>query len=206
MAKINRHSMNSAKENKSDLAKRIGMRLKELRKTMGLTLKRLSEETKLSPPLFSRIENGLIMPSIPTLQAIANVLKVDIESFFRREEGKEYVINPVGERPTVQSKRGPHLIELLAEGMQNSFMEPVLITFAPKNREDKIELTAHDGQEFGYVLEGKVELTLGKEKFILKKGDASYWNGSIPHKGVSLSKKPAKALNVHFAPGRRTPL
>ena len=57
-------------ENKNDLARRIGKRGKELRKQSGLTLKRLAEETKLSVPLLSRIENGLLMPSIQTLQEI----------------------------------------------------------------------------------------------------------------------------------------
>jgi len=50
--------------NKNDLARQIGKKLKELRKSMGLSMKQLAEKTKLSIPLFSRIENGLLMPSI----------------------------------------------------------------------------------------------------------------------------------------------
>ena len=61
----------------------------------------------------------------------------------------------------------------------------------------------YEGQEFMYVLEGRIELFLGEKRYILKKGDAGYWNGSIPHMGFRLGKKPAKTLNVHLIPGMR---
>jgi len=193
--------------NKNDLAMQIGKRLKELRKEADLTLKRLAEETKLSVPLLSRIENGLLMPSIPSLQEIANVLKVEIGYFFRREDEKGFVIRRKGERKISNSKTGAkkgrpvYKAELLAEGMQNPFMEPAVVTLIGK--EEEIECTTHAGQEFCYILDGKVKLTLGNKTYVLEKGDSAYWNGSVPHMGVSLSKKPAKTLNVHMIPGSR---
>jgi transcriptional regulator with XRE-family HTH domain len=207
-ALVNANPARTQAVHRDDLAKRIGSRLKELRKEFRLTLKELSAKTNLSSPLLSRIENGFVMPPIPTLQIIADVLSVDIEFFFRRQKDKNdgYVINRYGTRRCIQSQRGPLLLELLAEGMENPFMQPVLITFPEKSRINEVEIGIHDGQEFGYVMEGKIELTLGEKKFILKKGDASYWNGNIPHRAVSVSKKPAKALNIHFAPGKRIPL
>ena len=194
-------------DKKNDLATQIGKRLKELRKEVDLTLKRLAEETKLSIPLLSRIENGLVMPSIPTLQGIANVLKVDVGYFFKKEDEKGYVIRRQGERKISYAKKGAkggkavYITELLAEGMDNPFMEPAIVTLIGKEEETK--LSTHVGQEFFYVLEGKMELTLGAKKHVLEKGDSAYWNGSVPHKGVSLSKKPAKTLNVHMIPGSR---
>jgi len=193
--------------NKNDLATQIGKKLKELRKELDLTLKRLAEETKLSVPLLSRIENGIVMPSIPTLQEIANVLKVDVGYFFKKEDEKGYVIRRQGERKISYAKKGAkrrkavYITELLAEGMDNPFMEPAIVTLIGKEEDTK--LSTHVGQEFFYVLEGEMELTLGAKKYILGKGDSAYWNGSVPHKGVSLSKKPAKTLNVHMIPGSR---
>jgi transcriptional regulator with XRE-family HTH domain len=200
-------SIKKSKENKIDLSIRIGNRLKELRKSMGLSMKRLADETGLSPPLFSRIENGLVMPSIPTLQTISDILKVDIGYFFEKGEEKGFVISRSGSRRVIKSKRGSkgkmaYQVELLAEGMENIFMEPVIVTLLGKD--DDVEAIGHVGQEFSYVLEGKMELTLGKKKFILKKDDCAYYNAFIPHKGISLSSKPAKTLNVHLIPGRRT--
>jgi len=198
-----RRSMN----NKNDLAMQIGKRLKELRKEADLTLKRLAEETKLSVPLLSRIENGFVMPSIPTLQEIANTLKVEVGHFFKKEDEKGYVIRRQGERKISYSKKGAnkgrpiYKTELLAEGMENPFMEPAIVTLIGK--EEEARLVTHVGQEFFYVLEGRMELTLGRNKYVLKKGDSAYWNGSVPHMGVSLSKRPAKTLNVHMIPGSR---
>ena len=194
-------------KDKNDLALRIGGRLKELRKAMGLSLKQLAEATKLSPPLFSRIENGLVMPSISTLQTISNILKVDLGYFFKKEEDKGYAITRKGTRKISYAKRGSkgkatYGLELLAEGMENPFMEPCIVTeFAGSH--DDFPLARHDGQEFVYVLEGKLELTLGEKKFTLNKGDAAYFIGEIPHGGKSLSKKPARTVNVHLIPGTR---
>lgn len=206
MAKANKHQRNS-QEDKSDLEKRIGNKLKGLRKSMGLSMKRLAEMTNFSPPLFSRIENGLVMPSIPTLQTISNILKVDLGYFFKKEEDKGYVITRQGSRKMTYSKRGSkkkaiYGLEILAEGMENPFMEPCIVTeFA--RPEDDFQLARHDGQEFIYVLEGKLELILGEKKFVLDKGDAAYFIGEISHGGKTLSKNPAKTLNVHIIPGSR---
>jgi len=190
-------------ENKGDLAKRIGLKLKELRKSMGMTVKRLVEETGLSAPLISRIENGLVMPSVPTLEMLSNVLKTDIGYFFQKNEGQEYVVSRKGHRSMGVSRRG-YRAELLAEGMEECFMEPVIMTLKEKDKEGEVPLATHEGQEFIYVLEGKVELTLGIKKYSLTEGDAVYLKGSTPHKGTSLSKKPGKTLNIHLMPGRRT--
>jgi transcriptional regulator with XRE-family HTH domain len=193
--------------NKGDLAKRIGIKLKELRKSMGLSMRQLAEETGLSPPLFSRIENGLVMPSISTLQEIANALKVDIGYFFKKEEERGYVITRQGSRRISYARRGlkrkiTYGLEILAEGMENPFMEPCIVTEFARPYED-FQLAKHDGQEFVYVLEGRLELTLGEKKFALNRGDAAYFIGDIPHGGKSLSKKPAKTMNVHLIPGTR---
>ena len=190
-------------ESKDDLARRIGNRLRELRKEGELTLKRLADATDLSPALLSRIENGLAMPSVQTLQVIANILKVEIGYFFKDEEQKLFVISAQGKRKSVTSGRGYEVVELIGERMGNAFMEPAIVTAKGKQQEDEVALAVHDGQEFMYVLEGRIEVTLGTKKFTLKKGDAAYWHGAVPHKGISLSKKPAKTLNVHLIPGKR---
>ena len=188
--------------NKDDLAKSIGRKLKEIRKSMGMTTKRLAEETGLSAPLISRIESGLVMPSVPSLEMLASVLKTEIGVFFQKDGTQEFVISRSNNRPVGSTKRG-YQTELLAEGMEDRFMEPVIMILKGKDQETAIPLATHEGQEFSYVLEGKMEVTLGVKKYILNKGDAAYWKGSIPHRGLSLSKKPAKTLNVNLIPGTR---
>ena len=192
-----------AMQDKNDLAKKIGSQLKAIRLEAGLTLKKLADDTGLSSALISRIEHAKVMPSIPTLQTIAISLKAEIGHFFKDEDQRLYVVSPKGNRRSVHSSKGYENIELLAEGVENAYMEPAIVTVKQKSEETDLELVTHDGQEFMYVLEGKIEVTLGAKKFIMKKGDAAYWYGKIPHKGVGLSKKPAKTLNVHLVPGKR---
>jgi len=189
--------------NQDALAGRIGTNLKALRLQSGLSQKSLAEATQLSPTLISRIESGLVRPSNATLELIAQSLKVDIGYFFQDEEKGQYSISQKEKRKTVPYQRG-YNIETLVDGMENRFMDPAIITLKEKGEEEKVELATHEGQEFMYVLEGKVELILGSKRFVLKQGDAAYWNGSVPHKGVSLGKKPARTLNVHLIPGKRT--
>ena len=189
-------------ENKDEFAKQIGHRIKDLRKEAGLTLKQLAEATELSAPLISKIENGLAMPSIPSLRVIADALKMNAGYFFRDEDERGYVISRQGKRRIIDSKKN-YSVEFVTEGMDNPFMEPAIVTLRGKEQDKEIELASHDGQEFMYVLEGRIELFIGKKRYVLKKGDAGYWNGSIPHMGVRLGKKPAKTLNVHLIPGMR---
>jgi transcriptional regulator with XRE-family HTH domain len=192
---------------KDVIAGRIGKNLKTFRQELGLSQKSLASASGLSPTLISRMESGLVMPSIATLQEIADSLKVDIGYFFKGEESREYVITRKGSRKISYAKRGSkgkvtYGLELLAEGMENPFMEPCIVTeFA--GPQDEFQLAKHDGQEFVYVLEGKLELTLGEKRFVLNEGDAAYFIGEIPHGGRSVSKKSARTLNVHLIPGSR---
>ena len=192
---------------KDRLAKTIGSRLKHLRKSMGLSIKQLAQETSLSQALFSRVENGFIIPSIPTLQTIANTLKVEITYFLEKEEEKQFIISTNGSRRIISSnpkvpQSRTYQFELLAEGMENAFMEPVIITLPTE--ETGLGSISHLGQEFTYILEGRMKLTLGEKEFTLKKGDSAYYNAIIPHQAISLSKKPARVLNVHFIPSNRS--
>lgn len=193
--------------NKDALAGRIGKNLKALRQGLGLSQKNLAAASGLSPTLISRIEGGLVMPSIATLQEIADSLKVDIGYFFKGEETKSYVITRKGSRKISYAKRGPkgkvtYGLELLAEGMENPFMEPCIVTEYARPGEE-FQLAKHDGQVFIYVLEGKLELTLGEKKFMLNPGDAAYFLCEIPHGGRSPGKRTARTLNVHLIPGSR---
>ena len=194
-------------QKKGDLAKKIGSRVKELRRESGLTQKGLAEATGLSPGLLSRIENGLAMPSIPTLQMISDTLKTEVGYFFKDTDSEGCTVTNPGERRIVVSKSGPHgkaayELELLAEGMKNPFMEPAIVTHV--GEESEVDVRIHGGQEFMYVLEGRMKLTLGSKEFILTNGDAAYWNGNIPHKAIGLTKRATRSINVHLIPGRWT--
>jgi transcriptional regulator with XRE-family HTH domain len=196
---------------KNKLAGRIGSKLKSLRTQRGLTLQEMAKKMHLSPSFFSRVENGQVMPSIHTLLKIAETLKTDVGVFFQEFEERGYVVSRRGRRRVVladegrfdgsPSERRSYDAELLADGMENRFMLPLLVTLVKKDPD--IKPYAHGGQEFIYLLEGKVEANLGGDKVMLEEGDTILYDGNIPHRFLSLSKKPARALAVLVAPDRR---
>lgn len=198
-------------ERRDELTERIGSRLKILRKQRGMTLNEIAQQASLSASLFSRLENGKNMPSIQTLQLIADVLKIDIGYFFQRESRKGFVVSRAGKHRIIHAYKrswkgreryGPlYDTELLADGVDNPFMVPMILKVEKRNY--KNNPPPHGGQEFLYVLEGKVLFSLGEEKITLKKGDALYFDANVPHMGTSLSNKPSKVLAVHMVPGRR---
>ena len=193
---------------KEDIAARIGGRIRALREEVGLSIKALAEAADVSAPFISRMERGKSMASVPTLQLIADALKVDIASFFESTEKTRFTIVRKGDRRSHLSLRGKdrrtcYVMEPLAENMLDPLMEPALVTELLDELDDS-ELTSHGGQEFCMVVEGEVEIILGHQRFVLEEGDSAYWDGRIPHGAVRRGERNAKTLNVHVIPGQRT--
>jgi transcriptional regulator with XRE-family HTH domain len=186
---------------KDEVLLRVGKRARNRRKALGISVKELAQHTGLSSALLSRIENGFISPSISTLKLMSDNLGVDIGYFFEVDDQTGYTISIAKKRHVIKSERGV-LIEPLAEGMENTFMDVAIVTKKGKESEDVVAVR-HSGQEFLYVLEGMLELTLGKEKFVLNEADAAYFLCEIPHVGRNLSKKALRTLHVHLIPGKR---
>ena len=177
------------------------------RREAGWTIKQLADESGLSSSFVSRLERGMTMPSIPSLQALATALGVAIESFFAKDEERTHAISRKESRRKSYSLRGPrnrtvYRMELLADEVDNLLMEPALVTIV--SNEKDLETTTHGGQEFMYVVEGKIRITLGSRTYDLEEGDAAYWDGALPHGAVNLGPGQARTLNVHMVPGRRT--
>ncbi len=194
-------------EEKNRIAAKIGARLIRRRREAGWTIKQLAGECGLSPSFVSRLERGQTMPSIPSLQALAQALDVDLESFFAKDQERSYAISRKASRRKSYSLRGPkqqtiYQMELLADGVESPIMEPALVTIVTENKE--LETTTHGGQEFMYVVEGRIRITLGSRTYELEEGDAAYWDGALPHGAVNIGLCRARTLNVHMVPGRRT--
>ncbi|MBU2551325.1 MAG: XRE family transcriptional regulator [Proteobacteria bacterium] len=184
------------------------MRLRIQREELGLSAKDVARAAGISAPFLSRVENGITMPSVPTLYRLAEALSIDIASIFEEPENRNFTISRKNDRRKVYSFRGVnrracYQMEVLSENMPDALMEPALVTALVRDLDD-LELARHSGQEFCMVVQGRVEIILGAQRFRLEEGDSAYWDGRIPHGAVSLSETPAKTLNVHIIPGQRS--
>jgi transcriptional regulator with XRE-family HTH domain len=186
----------------------LGARLKELRQRAGLSLRELARQADVSPSLVSQIENGKSRPSVSTLYTFARLLHVPVDELFDAEEHvlaelpaveaaggggydpanawhpSEYatrisVIHP-SHRAQLQLTEGITWERLAATPQRDvNFMK---ITYAPgAGTHDQTEHQTHDGYEYGYVLAGTLEVTVGNEVFILNVGESLGFDSSIPH-------------------------
>jgi len=162
----------------------IGSKIKKLRKLRKLTLQDVARETGFSPALISQIENNNVSPPIATLSKLARFFDVKIGIFFEEEEAeRKYEIVRKGERRVVSrviSKAGTghgYTYEALSFRKRNKKMEPFVLTVTERAKEE--ELYNHDGEEFLLILQGRAEVLLEDERFILEAGDAVYFDASL---------------------------
>jgi transcriptional regulator with XRE-family HTH domain len=185
----------------------IGQKIRNLRQRKELTLKDVSERTGLSKPLLSQIENNLTAPPIATLLKISNALGVTIGHFFQEHtSGERISVVRAGDRATAirrKSNRGENKVgyryEALAGSMSDKNMEPFLIDIEPRNPDNMI-FYQHRGEEFLFVLEGRLEFRGGERVIALDVADSIYFDSGIAHALRGLDQLPAKAIGVIYAP------
>ncbi len=164
----------------------IGEKIKRFREDHALTLKDMAKRTGLSTAVLSQIENHLISPPLGTLIRITQALELRPGHFFDQHPDKPFTIVRTEERRPVSrfaSKRGiqyGYSYESLGHDMKDRHMEPFLVTLEPATLASP-KPAAHDGEEFLFVLEGEMEVTLGDHSDVLQPGDAIYYDSKIPH-------------------------
>jgi transcriptional regulator with XRE-family HTH domain len=184
----------------------IGERISELRARREMTLDQLSSLTGFTKGYLSKIENSKKVPPIGSLSRIARALKTDITQLLQvaaapANDHGFCVVRAAERRPVMRggSAFGYDYVGL-ADGKAGKKMEPFLFTFPSEI--DKYVFFEHEGEEFLFVLEGKVEWQAGGSKLILETGDSIYFDARLPHRGRSLGGE-ARALVVVYSPEQR---
>ncbi|MEN6464056.1 MAG: XRE family transcriptional regulator [Syntrophaceae bacterium] len=195
----------AAKNSDSSEGIGIGTAVKALRAKNHLTLDDLAAKTGLSKALLAEIEDGETIPPVATLLKLANALNVGMAAFFETGTGVEAVsVTRKGERARI--KRRPHhhegevdyVYESLETKKPGKHMEPFLVEFMPMETADMV-FTSHEGEEFLYLLEGKLEFRSDERVEVLQPGDSIYFESERNHSFRSLGVKPSKALVVVWA-------
>jgi transcriptional regulator with XRE-family HTH domain len=176
---------------------KIGERLKRLRMTNSLTQEELASRADLTKGYISQLENDATSPSIATLKDILDVVGVSMQEFFSEISDEDIVF---GKDARVQATDDDDKIkvELLVPGAQNREMDPVLVTLDPGGEMD--EQPFHEGEEFGFVLLGKVQLRLDDRLYTLQKDECFYFTSDKKHSVKNVGKGPAKILWVVTPP------
>lgn len=173
-------------KNEQEQYLQIGEKIKRFREDNNLTLKDIAKRTGFSTAVLSQIENHLISPPLGTLIRLTQALDLTPGYFFDQHPDKAFTIVRQAERRPVSrfaSKRGVqygYSYESLGHDMKDRHMEPFLVTLEPATLASP-KPASHDGQEFLFVLEGEMKVTLGDHSDVLQPGDAIYYDSNIPH-------------------------
>ncbi len=175
----------------------IGRNIRALRHRSGLSIGQVAEKTGLSKALISRLENGRVSPSIATLLKIAKELNIPVSAFFDETSGHEgIVIVRQSERKPLVRMGTPfgYSYEALAHKKADKVMEPFIARYPPADASP--EMFDHEGEEFVFVLYGRLRLIHGDHTFMLETGDSAYFDAAIPHRGYSADERECMVLSV----------
>lgn len=178
----------------------IGEKLRTLRLRKKLGLVDLGKHTGLSPALLSKLENGKLFPTLPTLMRIALVYSVGLDHFFARpDDGPVLSIARRKERKRFPDVPGApdvnYVFESLDFAAKDRRLNAYFAEFRPVAAE-KVRKHHHAGVELIYLLGGELELRFAREAHTLGEGDAIYFDASVPHGYRRIGKRPCTAVVV----------
>lgn len=181
------------------MTKTLGMKIKSLRAARSWTLKEFGEKCNLSAGYLSLVERDLTTINITSLHSIAKAFGMDIGSFFAMPAA-----------PVSSVVRGHEQVPITPDGSANIYyslagslppgkgrLEPVIVLIKPEKEPGRAALTSHEGEEFGYVLEGVVLLMLEGKEYELYPGDSYHILSIEPHAIMNGSNRMTKILFVN---------
>jgi quercetin dioxygenase-like cupin family protein len=160
-----------------DEMRSLGGRLRALRAEQGITLAQLGQMVGLSPSYLSQIERDKASPSLVTLSSIAETLGVELRSFFEHPSPTWQVVRQ-GDGEKLSAGQTGAVFEVLSSSAVRGKIEPCKVTFHPAMMTER---ESHPGEEFIFVLDGQLEIGVGEESFMLKRGDSIHYRASQPH-------------------------
>lgn len=178
------------------IEEQIGEKIRNLRNQNGLTQEELADRTELTKGFISQLERGLTAPSVSTLLDIVECLGSNLSDFFHEEDDLQIVFR--SEDYFEKEDDAGNTIQWLIATAQKSSMEPILVQLQPGQAlaEDK----PHEGEEFGYVLEGRILLHYGEKAEFVEKGDSFSFPANRRHSISSACDRPSQILWISSPP------
>ena len=171
-------------------------RLRGLRDALDLNQQDVAKQLNIDLKELQSYESGEVEIPISFMNDMAHAYKVDLTDLLsgRPSHLHMYAITRKGEGLSVQRRKDYDYWSLAAR-FDHRKMEPVLVRVPPKEQKD-LAFNQHNGQEFIYLLEGRLEIWLGEKSFILEPGDSIMLDSQIPHALRGLDNQPAMFLDV----------
>lgn len=176
----------------------LGNRLRETRKSRGLSQRELARLSGVTFSTISLIERDQVSPSVASLRKILTAMDISLASFFEPDAADEpQIFYAANELPDLGSD-GVVLKLVGSDHAQRNLS--VLHETYPPGADTGEEMLSHDGEEGGVVISGNIEIQVDQECQTLGPGDAYYFHSTRPHRFRNNGKKPCVIVSANNPP------
>lgn len=177
--------------------KQIGERLRGLREVLDIPAEEVAQLCDISLEHYMKIEDGQADPSVYRLSKISKRYSISLDVLLFGEEPRmsSYFLTRKDQGLSVE-RRKEYKYQSLASGFRGRKVNPFMTQVDPLPEGEKYNKNSHDGQEFDYVVEGRLEITIGDKVMELAEGDSIYFDASQPHCMRALGGRPVKFLAI----------
>jgi transcriptional regulator with XRE-family HTH domain len=170
----------------------VGKRIKEYRQRYNITLKEIESRVDVSATHVSEIERGKTSPTVGALSKIAAALRIDPALFLATDNLPDVAITRAAERDIVLLVKERVRMEPLSGAIPGQELSSMLLTLEPGG--DPTPLRAREGEQFGLVLSGALELRLGDRVYVVGEGESIHFRADVPHGLACAGDTPCRAV------------
>lgn len=179
----------------SEQLKQIAMRLRALREIEDISKEALAAEFSIPIEIYEQYENGEIDIPVSFLYSVAEKFGVELTAILTGENPRLKVFAQVKKgKGLAVDRRKEYEYQNLSYNFSNKKAETFIVTVPPETNEAGISVNSHPGQEFNYMLEGRLELLINGKSIIMEEGDSIHFDSTYPHGMRALDNKKAKFL------------
>ncbi|GAA3378436.1 XRE family transcriptional regulator [Streptomyces sannanensis] len=171
----------------------VAPRLRELRRRGGLTLEAAAQRAGLSPAYLSRLETGQRQPSLPMLLALARIYGTTVSELLGETPAERDPVLRAAE--TAERAQEADGWTYRQAGGSGRAMQALHVRVPHTARGDQVRV--HPGEEWLYVLSGRLRLALGERVYELGPGDSAHFDSLTPHRITAVTQDGAELLFVH---------
>ena len=174
----------------------VGARLKSIRLARQISQRELAKRAGVTNSTISMIEKNSVSPSISSLKKVLNGIPISLVEFFSDDFNHEQTQQVVySQEELMDIGSGDVQMNLVGKSFPRRQMTFLIETYPP-NADTGTEMLQNDAEEGGYILEGKIELTVGEEVNHLEKGDSYYFDNNKPHRFRNTSEQECKIISA----------
>lgn len=177
--------------------KQIAERLVGLRDALEISAEEMAKSCNIATEDYLRLESGTVDISVSLLHQIAQTYGVELTALMFGEEPKmsSYFVTRKGKGVAVERTKA-YKYQSLAAGFSKRKADPFMVTVHPKSDDEPIYLNSHAGQEYNFVISGRLLIQINGKDLILEEGDSIYFNSELPHGMKALDGKNVSFLAV----------